>query len=175
MNEGSASPNPVEKCSADAVYGVWTNLAAFRSQMQHKCVEMSLQITTGLAVGVFALMVAKPADPSAFNSPTKHCLVIVVNLYTILQLLILANYLYHTFLGAIHWLTANEFSQKHDNAVVANLIKNWLCSRICGPKWPSSTADPCLPYGTEWRTAPLAVGNDEFFALDHGLQGHPRE
>ena len=46
---------------------------------------------------------------------------------------------------------------------------------MCGPKWSFSAADLRLPNEKRWRTSPLAMRNDEFFALDHVLQGHPRE
>jgi hypothetical protein len=123
MNEGLASPEGPGNCNPDTMYRFWSDQASFRSQMQHKCVELSLQITTGLVAGVFALMVTKSSDPSALNSATRVCFVIVVNLYTMLQLLILANYLFHTFLMMIHWLGPREFSQKYDKAIDAILVQ----------------------------------------------------
>ena len=110
-------------CTTDALFGCMSNQAILRSQMQHKCVEMSLQITTGLAAGVFALMFTKSADPSAFNHATKVCFVIVVDLYTILQLLILANYLFHTFLGIINWRGPHELSQELSKAFSEKLLQ----------------------------------------------------
>ena len=50
-----------------------------------------------------------------------------------------------------------------------------LYSRICGPKWRSRRTGPVLQGGTQWRNAALGWGNDEFFALDRGLQQHPPE
>src|SRR5208283_5232889 len=107
MNRESASPEKPEMNSPEESYRCWSNLGSLRSQMQHKCVEMSLQITIGLTAGVFAVVVTllpKWGDNAVFNSATKGGLVIVVCLYTILQLLLLANYLFHTFLLMIHWL-----------------------------------------------------------------------
>jgi hypothetical protein len=50
-----------------------------------------------------------------------------------------------------------------------------LYGRICGSQWPFKTVGLLLPAATEWRTAPLATGDDEFFALDRRLQQHPPE
>jgi hypothetical protein len=72
-----------------------------------------------------------------------------------------------TFSSVIQWPQIIPVSDNSSNL--------WLYGRICGSKWPSRRTGPLLSDGTEWRTTPLAAGKDEFFALDHGLQGHPRE
>ena len=94
--------------------------------MQHKCVEMSLQITTGLAVGVFAVMyheLPNSSKTAMFSSPhAKVCLVIVIELYTILQLLILANYLYHSFLANILTIYLAELDSRHVKAIHKSLL-----------------------------------------------------
>ena len=132
MNQGSASPDGPENCQADTVFQFWGNLASLRSQMQHKCVEMSLQITTGLAVGVFAVMfheLSNSANPAGFKSafsfaPAKICLVIIVDLYTILQLLILANYLYHSFMANIIELYLAQLNLGRAKAIHTSLLHN---------------------------------------------------
>ena len=59
-------------------------------------------------------------------------------------------------------------------ARTASLPFSWY-STMCAPKWSFSTADLHFPNETRWRASPLAMRHDEFFALDHGLQGHPLE
>ena len=130
MNQGSPSPDAPENCHPDTIYKFASDQAILRTQLQHKCVEISLQITTGLAVGAFAVMfreLSNSAHPSTFISTfslpvSKLCLVIVIELYTILQLLILANYLYHTFMTIISGLPAQAISQTHINAIRKSLL-----------------------------------------------------
>jgi hypothetical protein len=119
-----SQPKPKDS-SAEAVYGVGSAVASSRTQMQHKCVEMSLTITTALAAGVFAMMFHERPQNAApvFNVDPSVFLVIVVDLYALLQLLILANYLFHTFLCTINWLAPHEYSQEHDEAIDASLTQ----------------------------------------------------
>ena len=128
MDQKSASLDGPESCSADATYNCASKVATLRSQMQHKCVEMSLHITTGLAAGVFALMftaLSTAADISTLKTPAKVCLVIVIDLYTVLQLLILGNYLFHTFLGTINWLVPHAFSKRYGKAIDERVLKDF--------------------------------------------------
>jgi hypothetical protein len=127
MNQESAPPDAAEMCSAEEAYRCGSNIGTLRSGMQHKCVEMSLQITTGLAAAVVALMLSKSADLSTVNPPTKVCLVIVVDLYTFLQLLLLANYLFHTFIVTISWLGPHELSRRLDEAIGHKLLQKQKC------------------------------------------------
>jgi len=58
--------------------------------MQHKCVEMSITLTAALAAALFALL-SKTVLPGKL-------LVAVLGVYSLIQSLILANYIYHTFM-----------------------------------------------------------------------------
>jgi hypothetical protein len=72
-----------------------------RIALQGKCVEMSIQVTLGLAAAVAAATVAllhteqKPSAPVDLLSIGEHPIVIVFLLYVFIQLMLLTNYIYH--------------------------------------------------------------------------------
>jgi hypothetical protein len=90
---------------------------------------MSLQITTALAAGVFAMMFRETPTqnaktPGSFPS-TDVFWVSVIVLYTMLQLLLLANYLYHTFVAILSREGAEELelSQTDVKAIRRRLVQ----------------------------------------------------
>jgi small-conductance mechanosensitive channel len=125
-----------EKCSLETIYRYWNDQALLRTQQQNKCVELSLQITTVLAAGIFAVMFREaPTNgaTSASASPPTHVFWIsVIVPYTMLQLLILANYLYHTFVAISTRQAAVELELshpdvKHINDGLLNTTKRLNC------------------------------------------------
>src|ERR1035438_1090180 len=127
MIQGSASADGPRNCSPDTMYGLLANHVSQRTQMQHKCVEMSLHITTGLAAGAFAMMfseLSKASGISAFDSAlAKGWLVVAIDLYAILQLLILANYLYNTYMILVLDTLSKPLNQANINAIDNSLLQ----------------------------------------------------
>jgi hypothetical protein len=80
------------------VFRVWMNLMQVRVESQRKCIEMSLQITTGLAGAIAAAAITKNGFTIADLSQPKVLvpIVLVFGLYGLIQTLILMNYIYHT-------------------------------------------------------------------------------
>ena len=84
------------------VYKVCMREALLRVELQNKCVEMSIHITSGLAAAIAAAFIAaltRPTVQSAFPNITAMCLPIVLTFgfYGFIQSMIMTNYIYQTF------------------------------------------------------------------------------
>ena len=75
-----------------------------RVELQNKCVEMSIHITSGLAAAIAAAIIAvltRPTEQSAFPKITITAMwlpiVLTFGFYGIIQSMIMTNYIYQTF------------------------------------------------------------------------------
>ena len=85
--------------------------------MQPKCVEMSITITAALAAASFAIIsrTATPIIP----------FVVVLGAYSVIQSLILANYIYHTFMLSL--ISSGLWGlSRHIHEPIANTIADAL-------------------------------------------------
>jgi hypothetical protein len=79
------------------IYKTQMSQAQFRVVLQNKCVEMSLHVTTGLAGAVAVAVIAAFANDK-FDFAKLIPVVLVFSFYGLIQLLILTNYIYQTFM-----------------------------------------------------------------------------
>jgi hypothetical protein len=81
------------------VFRLWMSLMQSRLQIQSKCIELSLHVTTGLAGAIAAAAIAKGGfDFAELRFPIVLVpIVLVFGLYGLIQTLILINYIYHTY------------------------------------------------------------------------------
>ena len=91
------------------VYQISMRQGQLRAELQSKCVEMSIHVTTGLAAAIAAAWIAvlvRSSVPPAYFDFTKIRLPIVLasGFYGFIQSLILTNYIYQTFhLLCVNW------------------------------------------------------------------------
>jgi hypothetical protein len=91
-------PNPQEMPRAIEVYSLLCSASLARTQMQQKCGEMSLRITEILGAAIAAMISAKASKSLGLSSEFIESLTFgLIILYALIQTLITANYIYHTF------------------------------------------------------------------------------
>lgn len=83
------------------VHNFFTQQAQFRMDQQSRCISLSLQVTSGLAVlfAAFISLAAKPDKPQSFEEILKKWnwpVLATACLYALIQLCILANYHFQT-------------------------------------------------------------------------------
>jgi hypothetical protein len=86
------------------IYKAQMSQLELRAGFQNKCVEMSLHITTGLVGAAAVAVIAAFANDKFDFAKLRLPIALVFSLYGIIQLLILSNYIYQTFMmqGASH-------------------------------------------------------------------------
>ena len=96
------TPPPAKLDDFDVeIYKTHASVTQFRVGLQNKCIEMSLHITMGLAGAVAAAAIAwiTRTNSSSSDPVTIRCLMFIVfYLYGLIQLLILTNYIYQTYM-----------------------------------------------------------------------------
>ena len=128
----NSTPPPTDDVEPDGVFKFLTDASQARVQMQHKCGEVSLQVTAALGAVIAALITAflshpvasggaaQAATAGASNLLSPEGLVSFIRgflfLYAFVQTMITANYIYHTFqihiLGLIYDQLAPGFSNR---------------------------------------------------------------
>jgi hypothetical protein len=88
----SHSPPPPPLDDGAAVYNALRNEINARIGLQNKCVELSIHITSALAAAIVALVAARSNIGSILEPVT-----LLIAFYGLVQSLILANYIYHTY------------------------------------------------------------------------------
>jgi len=170
----SPEPSSQESKAGDRVepaevFKFFTNATLARIQLQHKCGEMSLQVTAALGALMAALITAFLSRSSSSASTSQPALLRVDSLtifirglfalYALIQTLITANYIYHTFQTHIMHVLRERFAprlaedihagvqNKEEDAGVppsgwrARWLKGgWLLVRYSQPLIPSCSA-----------------------------------
>jgi len=95
MKDKQAGTVPGECDTCASVYSTLREEIHLRIGLQNKCVEMSVNITSALAVAIVGAILAKQVGVSLFSN--KIAIIAVFGFYGLIQSLILTNYIYQTY------------------------------------------------------------------------------
>ncbi|MFZ1072984.1 MAG: hypothetical protein WAO21_06055 [Verrucomicrobiia bacterium] len=99
MEISKPQETPSDAAIDSEVFRLWMSLMQSRLQIQSKCIELSLHVTTGLAGAIAAVAIAKSGFDFAdlHHSNILAPVVLVFGLYGLIETLILSNYIYHAY------------------------------------------------------------------------------
>ena len=165
-SQKSAPPHQVE---ASEIFKFCTNANLTRCQMQHKCGEMSLQVTAALGTAIAALMIAYLSKSGSSTGSGQSSLLTtgsvvsfiraLLFLYALIQSLITANYIYQTYQTFLLDLVYSQLTLQ-----VAESVKAGIAGKVNSEFSPSRQPGWWLHLG--WRVVtrsqPLIIGGLAF-------------